>query len=239
MAKKQKKNPRNRGRKYDLNSWIVTAIGMAVAWVLGMLLPHRFTVLLCTVGFIAGTVTFIVTLRPGWKGKNTSQLSSWGISFGVMGSLLSFIGFLFTVNAYSFYKEPFLPFWEISLILGLAIGIFVTVKWVWKNTGVGGRIGSIALSTFLSFFLIWIFLCHLNYLLDFHPPVEKQAVIEKKDEDYNRKSPNTYSFQMTVDGETFYLDVDWMEYQLYEVGDTYTFEEHRGAFGKPFYIAED
>ena len=143
------------------------------------------------------------------------------------------------MSAYSFYKEPFIPFWEISLAIGLAVSIFVTVKWVWKGAGWGGRIGSIALGTVLVFFLCWISLCHLNYLLDFQPPAQKQAVIEEKDIIRHRKSPDSYEFQMTLDGETFDLEVGGREYNRYEVGDTYTFKEYGGAFGKPFYMAED
>ncbi len=237
MVKKGKSH--EKGRRFEPSTWIVTAVGMMVAWVIGMLLPHRLTVLLCMVGCVASIVALIISFRPARKGKETLHFPSWVGTFGVIGGLMSFMGFAVTVGAYSFYKEAFMPFWEISLVLGLAVGVFVTVKWVWKSTGVGGRIGSIALCTILVSFLSCISLCHLNFLLDFQPPVAKQAVIEKKDEDHHRKSPNTYSFKMTVDGENFYLDVDGMEYLKYEVGDTYTFEEYKGAFGKPFYMAED
>lgn len=238
MAKKDKNSSRERKRKTNPVNWVIIVVGILLMWGLRMLLPHRLMVLLCMVGFLAGIVIFVVTLRPGWKGKNTSQLSFWGISFGVMGSLISFMGFVFTVNAYSFYKEPFISFWEISLILGLALGILFTVKFVWKNSGVGGRIGSIALGTLLSFFLIWVSLCHLNYLLDFHPPAEIHAVIEEKEISRHSKGPDSYEFEMTVDGETFELEVGFFEYLQYEVGDTYTFKEYQGAFRKPFYARD-
>jgi hypothetical protein len=148
------------------------------------------------------------------------------------------MGLGFTVSAYSFYKEPFLPFWKPSLILGLAVGIFVTVKWIWKGTGWVGRIGSIVVCTCMVFLFCWIPLCHLNYLLD-PQPTEIHAVIEEKEKVRHRKSPDSYEFEMTVDGETFDLEVGRREYNRYEVGDTYTFKEYTGAFGKPFYVAEE
>lgn len=234
MAKKEKKYSRRLRSKADPSDWVIAIAVMAVACVLGIILPHRVTVLLSAV-LCALSVFAIVA---AFKGKET-RLASWGVSFGVSGGLVSLMGFVYTANSYSFYKEPFLPFWEVSLILGLAVGIFVTVKWIWKYTGAGGRIGSMALITFVAFFLCWIPICHLNYLLDFAPPAEKQAVIEEKEVTRHYKSADTYAFEMTVDGETFDLEVDWAEYQRYEVGDIYTFKAYKGAFGKPFYMAED
>lgn len=233
MAKMKTK--RSKGRKTEPATWGITAAVMVVVFLLGILLPHRVTVLL-SAALCALSVFAIVAAI---KGKENSWIFSWGVPFGFVGGLVSFMGFAYTVSAYSFYKEPFIPFWEISLALGLAVSIFVTVKWVWKGAGWGGRIGSIALGTVLVFFLCWISLCHLNYLLDFQPPVEKQAVIEEKDIIRHRKSPDSYEFEMTLDGETFDLEVEGREYNRYEVGDTYTFKEYKGAFGKPFYMAED
>ena len=233
MAKMKTK--RSKGRQTESATWGITAAVMVVACVVGSFLPHR-TIVLLSGGLCALSVLAVVV---AFKGKENSRLVSWGVSFAVIGGLVSFIGSVYTVSAYSFYKEPFIPFWEISLALGLAVGIFVTVKWVWKGTGWGGRIGSLVLCTVLAFFLCWIPLCHLNYLLDFEPPAEKQAVIEEKDVVRHRKSPDSYEFELTVDGESFDLEVGWSEYGRYEVGDTYTFKAYKGAFGKPFYMAED
>ena len=174
MAKNQKKKSRNKGHKAEPSTWVITVVFMVLACVLGIFLPHRIAVLLSAA---LGALS-IFAIVAAIKGKEKSRIVSWGVSFGFVGGLASFIGFVYTVSAYSFYKEPFIPFWEISLVLGLAVSIFVTVKWVWKNIGVGWRIGSIALGTFLVFFLCCISLCHLNYLLDFQPPVEKQDTPE-------------------------------------------------------------
>ena len=229
------KTRRRKGRKTEPSTWGITAAVMAVACLAGFFLPHRAIVLsggaLCALSALAIIVAA--------KGKENPRIASWGLSFGLVGGLVSFMGFTFTVSAYSFYKEPFTPFWEICLALGLAVGVFVTVKWVWKGTGWGGRIGSMVLCTVLVFFLCCVSLCHLNYLLDFEPPAEKQAVIEEKQVRRHSKSPDSYEFELTVDGESFDLEVDWAEYQRYEAGDIYTFQAYKGAFGKPFYMAED
>lgn len=229
------KTRRRKGRKTEPSTWGITAAVMAVVCVLGFFLPHRAIVLssgaLCALSALAIIVAA--------KGKENPRIASWGLSFGLIGGLVSFMGFTFTVSAYSFYKEPFTPFWEICLALGLAVGVFVTIKWVWKGTGWGGRIGSMVLCTVLVFFLSCISLCHLNYLLDFEPPVEKQAVIEEKQVHRNAKSLDSYEFELTVDGESFDLEVGKREYKRYEVGDTYTFYEYKGAFGEPFYLAKE
>lgn len=235
MAKKETVKSPKKGRVNEPSTWVITIVVMAVACGFGIFLPHRLLVLLS----VALCAVSIISIVAAFKGKEILRIASWGLCFGVVAALVSLMGFVYTLGAYSFYKEPFIPFWEISLTLGLAVGIFVTVKWIWTGTGWGGRIGSIALCAVLVFFLCCLALCHLNYLLDFQPPVEKKAVIEEKDIILHHKSPDSYEFEMTVDGEPFYLEVKWAEYQRYEVGDTYTFKEYRGAFGKPFYIAED
>ena len=236
LFRHKKKHSGTWRRKADLSTWGIAAAVMVVACVVGIFLPHRAIVLLSG-GLCALSVCAVVVAFKG-KEKENSRLVSWGVSFAVIGGLVSFMGLGFTVRAYSFYKEPFIPFWEICLALGLAVGVFVT-KWVWKETGWGGRIGSMLVGMALAFILCWIPLCHLNYLLDFEPPVERQAVIEEKDVVRHRKSPDSYEFELTVDGESFDLKVDREEYQRYEVGDTYTFKAYKGAFGKPFCVAGD
>ena len=239
LFRHKKKRSGKWGRKLDLGSGVGMVAGLVLFLVLGKILPHRVTVLMCMVGGIAAVVALILTIRLSGKGKELLQVPSWVAGFMVNCGFMSFVGFVVTVKAYSFYKEPFTPFWEICLTLGLAVGIFVTVKWFWRGTGWGGRIGSLVLCTVLVFLLSWMTLCHLNYLLDFQPPAQKQAVIEKKEINRNAKSSDTYDFEMTVDGESFELRIGRREYNKYEVGDTYTFKAYKGAFGKPFYMAED
>ena len=229
------KTRRRKGRKTEPSTWGITAAVMAVVGLLWFFLPHRAIVLSSGALYALSALAIIVAI----KGKENPRIASWGLSFGLVGGLVSFMGFTFTVSAYSFYKEPFTPFWEICLALGLAVGVFVTVKWVWKGTGWGGRLGSLVLCTVLVFFLCCVSLCHLNYLLDFEPPAERQAVVVEKQVHRNAKSLDSYEFELTVDGESFDLEVRKREYKRYEVGDTYTFKEYKGAFGKPFYLAKE
>ena len=63
-------------------------------------------------------------------------------------------------------------------------------------------------------------------------------VIMNKNEQDNGRSSDTYYFEFSVDGEPFELEVGLVEYLLYEEGDTYTFKEYKGAFGKPFYARD-
>ena len=233
MAKKEKKYSRKQGRKDNLLTWGVAIAVTAAVFVLGTVLPHRVIVLLSGALLLLSIVAIAVAIK-----KREARGAVWGIAFGFGGGLVSFMGLGFTVSAYSFYEEPFIPFWEICLAVGLLVSIFVTVKWVWKGSGWGGRIGSLVICTFMVFLFCWIPLCHLNYLLDFQPPTEIHAVIEHKEVNRHRKSPDTYEFQMTVDGQTFDLEVGRREYDRHEEGDTYTFKAYKGAFGKPFYARD-
>ena len=239
MAKKEKVKSPQKERKFQPSMWICSAIIMLAMWLVGVLLPHRLTVLLCMVGGIASIVACIVGFRCLFSRKANGDAFIWLLPFGMVCGIVSFMGCLFTFRTYNFYQEPVMPFWELSLILGLLVGVFVTVKWTWRHFGWWLRLGSIALCTFLAFVVIWASLCHLNYLLDFHPPMEKHAVIEEKEITRHRKSPNSYEFELTVDGESFDLEVGEIEYKKYEVGDTYTFRAYKGAFGKPFYLAKE
>ena len=239
LFRHKKKRSGKWGRKLDLGSGLGMVAGLVLFLVLGKILPHRMTVLTCMVGGIAAVVALILTICLSRKGKELLRVPSWVGGFAVMCGFMSFVGFVTTLKAYSFYKEPSTPFWEICLALGLAVGVFVTVKWVWKGTGWGGRIGSLVFCTVLAFLLSWMTLCHMNYLLDFEPPAERQAVIEEKQVHRNAKSPDSYEFELTVGGESFDLKVGRREYDRYEVGDTYTFKAYKGAFGKPFCVAGD
>ena len=233
FSKKEKKYSRKTGRRDNLLTWGVAIAVMAAVFALETILSHRMTVLLSGGLGILSVVAVVAAFK--WR---ETRIAAWGVAFGFVGILLSFMGLGFTVSAYFFYEESFVPFWEICLAVGLFVSVFVTVKWVWKGTGWVGRIGSLALCTCMVFLFCWTPLCHLNYLLD-PQPTEIHAVIEKKEKVRHRKSPDSYEFEMTVDGETFDLEVGRREYNRYEVGDTYTFKEYKGVFGKPFYMAEE
>ena len=220
-------------RALDLRGWIFAAVTMLAVWVVGVLLPLRLAVLLSLLCIAASIVGLVISARAIKAGRRDPLFSIW-LGAG-LGSLFRFFGMS---NAYTFFNEPFYPFWKLALILGLAVGVLVTVKWAWKNTGFWLRLGSILATSFLAFFLVLIMICHLNLLLDFTPPIERQMVIMDKNEQDNGRSSDTYYFEFWVDGKPFELEVGLVEYLLYEEGDTYTFKEYKGAFGKPFYARD-
>lgn len=217
-------------RALDLRGWIFAAVTMLAVWVVGVLLPLRWAVLLSILGIAASIAGLMISARAIRAGKRDPLFPVW---LGVgLGSLFRFISM---GNAYTYYEEPFYPFWKLALILGLAVGVFVTVVWVWKHAGFWLRLGSIFATSLVAFFLVLTMICHLNLLLDFTPPAERQAVIANKNEHDNGRSSDTFYFEFIVDGEHFELEVGLVEYFLYDEGDTYTFKEYKGAFGKPFY----
>ncbi len=220
-------------RAMDLRGWIIGAVTTLAVWVVGVLLPLRLAVLLSLLGIAVSIVGIVISARAIKAGRRDPLFPLW-LGAG-LGSLFRFAGMS---NAYTFFNEPFYPFWKLALILGLAVGVLVTLKWGWKNTGFWLRLGSIFATSFLAFFLVLIMICHLNLLLDFTPPAERQMVIVDKNEQDNGRSPDTYCFEFLVDGEHIELEVGLVEYFLYDEGDTYTFKEYKGAFGKPFYARD-
>ena len=117
------------------------------------------------------------------------------------------------------------------------IKIFVLIC-IWGKEKVWQLILSFIIIAALAFFVIEAYLCHFNYILDFNEPTELQAIIEEKDRDHNRKGPDDYEFKLTVDGDSFWLEVDSIEYDDYEIGDVYKFRQYSGAFGVRFYVSE-
>ena len=220
-------------RTLDLRGWIFAAVTMLAVWVVGVLLPLRWSVLLSILGIAASIAGLVISARAIRAGKRATLFPVW--RGGGLGSLFRFLGM---GNAYTYYEEPFYPFWKLALILGLAVGVLVTVKWAWKHTGFWLRLGSILATSFLAFFLVLTMICHLNLLLDFTPPAERQTVIVNKNEHDNGKSSDTFYFEFIVDGGHFELEVGLVEYFLYDEGDTYTFKEYKGAVGKPFYARD-
>ena len=236
MAKKSEQERvlfRTLYRVLDLRGWIFAAVTTLAVWVVGVLLPLRWAVLLSILGIAASITGLVISTRAIRAGKRDPLFPVW---LGVgLGSLFRFISM---GNAYTYYEEPFYPFWKLALILGLAVGVFVTVVWVWKHTGFWLRLGSIFATSLVALFLVLTMICHLNLLLDFTPPIERHTVIVNKNEHDNGKSSDTFYFEFIVDGEPFELEVGLVEYFLYDEGDTYTFKEYKGAFGKPFYARD-
>lgn len=147
-----------------------------------------------------------------------------------------FILFLAAARDYRFINGTSL-FWLIALLVGIPLGVLMTVRKI-RNAGTSSRILSVLVGCLLSVFLLHTLLLHLNYALDFDASVEYTSVIEDKEYERRHKGGNIHKLKVTADGESFYLRVNSLEYDRYEVGDEYSFQKYGGAFGVPFYVAE-
>ena len=235
MATKREKREKNRRKRRFMSDWKAFIPGIALFIIfmfLGEFIDKRVYLTLC---IVAGLISAAILILMFKVFKNVGE----GFLFSTAGLLAvaSFLGTLYQAFSYSFPDYEFLPFWYISLPLGIVIGLFVLIC-IWGKENVWQLILSFIIIAALAFFVIEAYLCHFNYILDFNEPTELQAIIEEKDHDHNTKSPDDYEFKLTVDGDSFWLDVDVIEYEDYEIGDLYEFKQHSGAFGVRFYVSE-
>ena len=91
-------------RALDLRGWISAAVTMLAVWVVGVLLPLRWSVLLSILGIAVSTVGLVISARAIRAGKRDSLFSIW--LGGGLASLFRFIGM---GNAYMYYEELFYP----------------------------------------------------------------------------------------------------------------------------------
>ena len=235
MATKRERRENNRRKRRFMSDWKESIPGIVIVTILlllGEFIDKRVYLTLCIVIGLISTVGLILIITLIKDSSFDFLLFSLGIV-----SVMSFLGTLYEAFSYSFPDHEFLPFWYISLPLGIVIGIFF-LRWIRENTKMWQLILSFIIIAALAFFVIEAYICHFNYILDFNEPTELQAIIEEKDRDHNRKGPDDYEFKLTVDGESFWLDVDVIEYEDYEIGDVYEFRQHSGAFGVRFYVSE-
>ena len=91
-------------RTLDLRGWIFAAVTMLAVWVVGVLLPLRWAVLLSILGIAASIVGLAISARAIKAGRRDPLFPIW---LGVgLGSLFRFFGMS---NAYTYYEEPFTP----------------------------------------------------------------------------------------------------------------------------------
>lgn len=153
-------------------------------------------------------------------------------------ALICSIPLLHRTNAYVFVDGSSFPFWKFDLSLGIIIGVVLFVILINRDKKHIGRLllGSLGIAL-LSALIVSSYTANLNYMLDSNQPLEFAATIEEKDMDTHRKAPTSYEFYLTVEGERFDLEVGFLDYNNYEVGDTYTVKKYQGAFYVPFYCA--
>lgn len=128
----------------------------------------------------------------------------------------------------------------ISLALSAVLSVILLAKVLPMIKGIGVKIVAFLLSVFFLSLMTSLLSMTANYALDFHEPVSYDVVIEeKKYERGGRKTPGHYEFGVVVNGEEIEVKIPVSHYNAYEVGDTYTIYYYQGAFGVPFYIAEN
>lgn len=188
---------------------------------------------LLTAFFVAVTALIVcaVIFRKTIK-KNPEGLFSWILEI----TAILLISMLRVFN-YTFPETSTTPFLIPSAIFGVAVSVFLLVKYFWKDQKFWGRVGTFFLIWLLSAFFMLSVLLHTNYVFDFSTPKEYTVVIEETDWEPNRRGPNSYDFKVTIDGETYDIDVPRRDYKQYRPGDTYRIYRYEGALGKPFYIA--
>ncbi len=225
MAKKAKKNS-------DALGTIVTIVSIATLLLSYGYLSKQINILVQVVLLLILLFFFNFFL---FARKETTNLHTAVWMFEMLFVFLSlFINFRY----FSFLKKGIIPFWQIALAVGIAAGVAATA-FMCKHTRFWGRIGCFALSFFLVAFTVEMMIANLNYALDFSKPTKTIITIEDKDFDYNRRSPNSYEFEFTIDGREFDIEVPSSVYDEYDVGDIYELIVYNGAFDEAFYMSND
>ena len=244
MAKKKKKQYRSNATETwekATSKQCTTARFACIAALVVLLLSHvisifsrQTTVLIHVIAFyiqIAGLGVFLAVKRGGRHFLNSMLI--WLFEW------LYVVAYLLLTSRYA--HDDAVDFLLIGLVLGVVATMALTkatAHFLWSKAKWGSRIGFFLLAACVISMFSFLTIGHLNYALDIKGPQPCVAVIEDKDIEHHRRGPDTYEFRVTVDGESFDLDVTFVQYHSYEVGDTYTFDRYEGAFGKPFYLAE-
>ena len=149
---------------------------------------------------------------------------------------------VFLADRYTFVNSE-LPFWEVSLAIGLIVSIVVNIlydkrkRWKSKTERIVLRIMVFFLTAFYAFALPLFGFWHLNHSLDSGEAIRYYVEIEDKNYHYKHRGLDTHKFTFTVNGDTFDIDVPLSDYNSHDVGDSYVIEYHEGALGEPYYIA--
>ena len=153
---------------------------------------------------------------------------------------IAFCCLLMSSRRYEFVRDGF-PFWQISLALTfvavVALGVSKFAKKLLRDRGKGTVIGLAFIVAFFAFFTTMVLVSHLNHIFDFSEPERYTVAIENEDYDIGYgKAPGHYKFIVTIDGDTFDIEVPVTHYYRFREGDLYVVEYHKGAFNEPYYI---
>ena len=142
-----------------------------------------------------------------------------------------------TFQRYAFAETDLFPLWYVALALGLLCGGLFVAKLMEKGSSTGKRIGTFFLISVLCFYVAGATLAHLNHLLDPSVPIRYTVTIQDTEYRAGGKGPSHYEFTVTVQEDTFDIDVPRKHYYTFDEGDLYVIEYREGAFGEPYYMA--
>lgn len=240
------------GKKSVIASIVIIVITLLFAF--GLMLLERRTMIYASLGAIVLGIICISVTRYIKKNKSKEEEDKYctedekserkkrDIVFEIIDSvglglfLAAFIALSRSTYGYTFLSGGFLPFWEISLILGAIVGVivFFWFRRTMQKTSLQLALAAIAL--ILSAFVFSLVITHLNYALDYSEPEEYRSIIEDKDYTRRRKDADSYEFTVTVDGEQYDIEVPPSVYKNYDVGDRFNFKKYKGFFGKEFFM---
>lgn len=168
--------------------------------------------------------------------KRTAKARSW-LSTVVLFMILSILILVNTSERYAFVHDIFFPLWYVALGVGVLLGGIFCIKCTRKDLHFAAVLGVFFIMSFLSFFLCGAVLNHLNHAFDTGEVQRYECVIEEElYESGSKYSLGGYKFKITVNGESFWIEVPSHDYYSLDEGDTYVVEYHKGAFGEPYYI---
>ena len=149
----------------------------AIFMFLGEFIDKRVYLTLC---IVAGLISAAILILIFKVFKNVGE----GFLFSTAGLLAvaSFVGAIYRAFSYSFPDHEFLPFWYISLSIGIVIGIFFLI-WIWGKAKVWQLILSFIIISALAFFVIEAYLCHESQELEgavkeYHDTMERMRGME-------------------------------------------------------------
>ena len=144
---------------------------------------------------------------------------------------------MFVSDRYRYINTTLFPLWYVALGIGVVLGIlcFVLLKKI--GLDIKTCIGTFLIVCFLSFIILGVSFGHLNHALDDNEPIKYEVTIENKHRNSGgRRGITRYKFQVTVEGDTFEIQVPSDHYYDLNKGDVYIIEYHVGAFNEPYYI---
>ena len=200
------------------------------------ILPSRLGTAITILLLFVPPLAFLLWRKRIQKEKVRERM----LIFVILLVFASFVRLLFTMFSFSF-QSSLLPFFLVAGILGLAGGVAILAKWLWKSSSRWGRVGYFAVCFFLIAMFTFVNLSALNYALDFSKPQSNVGTVVDKYYRHRsgRKGRGSCHLRVSVEGKEISIEVPATEYQGTDIGDTYLLVLHRGAFGVSFYMPDE